>query len=426
MTQPAPSPALHAGFAFADVTPALGDPLGGVVTKEPRRTQHIRDRLFARALALALGDTRAVLVAVDILVITPELHAAAAARASLPLDALLVSASHTHSGLGAYWAPALPQRFMGPYEQVTFDRIAQAIADAATEALDDLAPARVQAASASVPGASLNRREPLGPIDSELQLVRFLRDERQPIDLWSFGAHPVIGCERAPNTATGDWPGEVTRRLQTQGAHALFFQGAVGGLSPLFPEFPLPFETHLRLVTDLLVTGVEAARAALVDLEPTRLSSRILRLSIPPSACRIVPPATLATRALELALLPARAWMAHRGREARPPSGDAPIHLIELGPIALLGTPCDLGVRVALALKSTLRSAGVRHPLVGSQCDAYVGYVHLPEDYAKTPPKPFRGIAYYENAMSLSGWDFGRRMVETVRESQVPSPISGW
>jgi hypothetical protein len=412
------APELRAGFGSADVTPALGDPLGGVVTKEPRRTQHIRDRLHARALALSRADARAVLVAVDILVVTPELHAAAAARAALPESALLISATHTHSGLGAYWSPPLPQRFMGPYDPAAFDRLAQAIADAATDALDDLAPASLHAATAAVTAASLNRREPLGPIDPELQLVRFARDGRQPIDLWSFGAHPVIGSELAPTTATGDWPGEVTRRLESTGAHAIFFQGAVGGLSPLFPEFPLPLETHLRLVSDLIAAGAQSARQSLEPLEPTRLDARILRLSLPAPGCHVLPPTSLGLRALELALLPARTWMSRRGREALPPSGTAPIHLIELGPVALLGTPCDLGVRVALALKSTLRAAGVRHPLVGSQCDAYVGYVHLPEDYARQPTKRFRDIAYYENAMSLSGWDFGQRLVDAVRDSQ--------
>ncbi|MCB9787971.1 MAG: neutral/alkaline non-lysosomal ceramidase N-terminal domain-containing protein [Deltaproteobacteria bacterium] len=412
------APALRAGYGSADVTPALGDPLGGVVTREPRRTQHIRDRLHARALALRLGETRAVLVAAEILVVTPELHAAASRLAGLTPSQLLISATHTHSGLGAYWAPPLPVRFMGPYDQAIFDRLAQAIADAAIEALDDLAPADIQAASTSVSGASANRREPLGPVDPELQLVRFERGGRQPIDLWSFGAHPVIGSELAPNTATGDWPGEVCRRLEAHGAHAIFFQGAVGGLSPLFPELPIPLETHLRLVSDLIETGVQRAREHLLGLEVTGLRARVLPLALPETACRVLPPAGVRDRLLEVALSPARAWVAHRAREARPPDGAAPVHLVELGPVALVGTPCDLGVRVALALKSTLRSAGVRHPLVGSQCDAYVGYVHLPEDYAQRPPKGFRQMGLYENAMSFSGWDLGARMVEAVRESQ--------
>ena len=80
------------------------------------------------------------------------------------------------------------------------------------------------------------------------------------------------------------------------------------------------------------------------------------------------------------------------------------------------GTPCDLGVSVALALKDALRDAGVRVAMVGSQCNDYVGYVHLPEDYQRLPEPGFRYLALYENAMSLSGWQLGQQFVDELRQ----------
>ncbi|MGM0575351.1 MAG: neutral/alkaline non-lysosomal ceramidase N-terminal domain-containing protein [Myxococcota bacterium] len=411
---------LQVGQASVDMTPAVGGPLAGSVTRHGRFSTAIHDRLHARAIHLVGPDEEITVLAADILVITPELHRAVAAEAGVSPERLLASATHTHSGPGGYWAHDLPQRFMGPYDEGTFRWLVERLAAAAKAARREVAPASVSAASNPVRAACNNRRRERGPVDPELTLVRFDVEGAAPVDLVAFGAHPVIGSETAPHLVTGDFPGAICARLEASGSRPLFFQGSVGGTSPLFPELPLPFESHLALMTDVLEGGVREAERA---LEPVRVEgprARIVEVPLPPVQCRVFPPEVPLSPVAEAATIPLRRWMRHRGEEALPADRRAPLHLVELGDVVLVGTPCDLGVTVGLEMKRLLRERGVRHPLPGSQVDAYVGYVHLPEDYARKPEKGYRFMAFYENAMSLSGWEIGRRFVEAVDRATIP------
>jgi hypothetical protein len=403
---------LRVGFARADVTPALGAPLSGVVSRRGRFADRVRDRLHARALHMRAGGVEATLCAVDLLLCTARLHEEVARRAGVARDSLLLSATHTHSGPGGYWDAGRGRLFMGPYDARAFGELAERIAHAVTEARRAHAPARLLGATGRVAGASANRRRLHGPTDPELTLLR-VETHEGAIDLVSFSAHPVIGCIREPHTVSADWPGELCARIEARGRRALFFQGAVGGLSPIFPEFPMRYDEHLDLMTTLLERGVERAEAALAPVCATPLEVRVVAVPAEPRCNVFAAPGAL-WRLADAASWPLRRYLATMARQARD-TPVAPLHLLRLGEAALLGTPCDLGVTVALALKRVLREAGVRLPAVGSQANAYVGYVHLPEDYARTPEPGFREMAYYENAMSLSGHDCGRRFVEAMR-----------
>ena len=239
----------------------------------------------------------------------------------------------------------------------------------------------------------------------------------------SFGSHPVIGSERELHTVTADYPGELCRRLEARGTRPLFVQGPVGALSPLFPEFPMRLDEHLDLVGTLLQRGHEAAEATL-EPAPGPLRAELLRLPLPPPRCSILP-GSLPFRSLgELATTPLRRRVEGIGRRARRTEPDAPLHLLGGGSWLVIGTPCDLGVGVALDLKRMARAAGIPFPVAASQCDGYVGYVLHRDAYDRVPERGFRALALYENAMSVAGWDLGARFVEAV-EAFLDGPPPG-
>jgi len=136
---------------------------------------------------------------------------------------------------------------------------------------------------------------------------------------------------------------------------------------------------------------------------------------VPDPSCSIVPRRELKWRLATAVTKPLSRWMERMAADGRC-SDHVSLPLIRLGEVAWLGTPCDLGVNVALALKSVLHRAGARFASVGSQCNGYVGYVHLPSDYQRIPEAGFRSLAYYENAMSLSGPHMGTTFVAAVRD----------
>ncbi len=407
---------LSVGHACVDITPAIGAPLAGETEWNGRFAERVRDPLHARALHLEIGASAATLVIADLLAIPAPLHLAVARAAEIAPESLLLAATHSHSATGGYWdGGPLVRYFMGRYQDSIFRELVTKLAGVAQAARAHTTPARLSGSRVALTGVNANRRRLLGPIDPDLTLLRFERESGRPIDLVSFSAHPVIGSERDRHAISADFPGELCRRIEERGREALFFQGAVGGMSPLFSEFPQPIDVHLALVGALLEDGVDRAEHTLAPLTHEPFEVRLEHIPLPPPTCRVFPATMRRGWLAEAATFPLRRLVENQARQARRGDPDAPLHLLRLGEAAWLGTPCDLGVSVALALKKALSERGVRLPLVGSQCDGYVGYVHLPDDYQHVPERGFREMGFYENAMSLSGWNLGADFVSAVR-----------
>ena len=67
-------------------------------------------RVYVRALALRSGDVRAIVVALDALLVSAELEEEVLRRAQLPpRTCLLLAATHTHSGPGGTWNNAIAE-----------------------------------------------------------------------------------------------------------------------------------------------------------------------------------------------------------------------------------------------------------------------------------------------------------------------------
>ncbi len=148
---PAPVPGgLLAGFGARDITPPPGVGMNAF-SADSRQAAGFRQRLYARAIVLEDDSgERVALVVADLGMVSLLLHRRVADRTlrsgtGIGADRLLLSATHTHSGPGNFFAAdgynANAGRFAGFDPVVTdflIDRIAGAIEDAAL----DLQPAR--------------------------------------------------------------------------------------------------------------------------------------------------------------------------------------------------------------------------------------------------------------------------------------------
>src|SRR4029079_6793909 len=116
-----------AGAATSNITPLLGTSLNGGM--QDRIAEHIHEELHARALLLDDGEQRLAIVVCDSCLVPRKLldlsKNLAHSFTSIPLDHMLISATHTHS------APPVPAAFQSEpdagYVQWMFARIADAI-----------------------------------------------------------------------------------------------------------------------------------------------------------------------------------------------------------------------------------------------------------------------------------------------------------
>jgi hypothetical protein len=382
--QPCPQ-CLHAGAARVTLPVPAGAPLAGYGALARRlllpdvldRHAHAfwfkpstgeRDPLAARALVLEADGRRVTWVAVDLLAVdrafTAEVERRLAAAGVRP-DALIVSASHTHSGPGAFVDSAV-------FGWLTLDRLDGAVREALLEAVVAAVreadagrrPARLGTASVSAPSAVRSR---LGQaLDPALAVLRVTDARDAPIALvWNYAIH---GTTLGPRNRrlSADVMGETSRRLeQALGAPALFVNGAVGDVSPA--------RHGERATGDLGADLAAAARAAWAQATP---AARVT-LSVG-SRTAVLPSPWLSARNCLRGWAPAALTVPLGSVLPR----EATFTAVAVGDTGFVTFPGELQTSLGVGIK---RAAGahLRHALVAGLSNDYLGYFVTAADYQR-------------------------------------------
>jgi hypothetical protein len=148
---------MRLGFAKTDVTPRVGVELCGFGPFINRHSIGVRDRLWSRAMAVEMGEKRAVVISNDLVMLelatVTRIRELIGAQTGLPPEAIMVHCTHTHSG------PNTSSMLNGwgvldhPYMEV----LPQKIAAAAVQALANLQEATLSYAEVPCEGIGLNR-----------------------------------------------------------------------------------------------------------------------------------------------------------------------------------------------------------------------------------------------------------------------------
>jgi neutral ceramidase len=226
-TLAAESAQLQAGAARVDVTPAA-DAL-------PANYRGINDPVYARAIVLDNGTTRAALVSLDAggipTALAQEVAGRVEAELGIPATQFLFGATHTHS---------VPRQSAPDYA----DRIVQSVRDAA----ERLQPARM-AWGTGVSYININRTmvNPQtglwdegpnyeGPSDKTVAVLSFDTLAGEPIAVYyNYAVHAVISGQL--DEVSGDIPGASSRYIEESlggDAVALWSLGAAGDQNPIF------------------------------------------------------------------------------------------------------------------------------------------------------------------------------------------------
>lgn len=247
--------------------------------------------LWVTALALSDNTTTAVILDVDVQILTNEradqIRNAVGQMTGLPFENIRACATHTHSGPVPYksWIEK-------GYEMVEpwFENLARWSAEAAKDAITSLQPVLVQARRGEC-HINSNRRcvtpsgerflgvNPDGPCDHEVLVVRLdpisegevtrrpgqsqprvTRPSDEPVaTLVNYACHGTV-MGPANRLITPDFPGPMKRVVETAlGGKCLFLQGAAGDQGPV-----QGFQADTKVYRDLgAVLGHEVAKVAL-------------------------------------------------------------------------------------------------------------------------------------------------------------------
>lgn len=241
-----------AGAAAVDLRIPAGTPLAGygslarrlvvpdVLDRQPhafwfKPHEGQLDPLRARAVVLEGGGRRIVWIAADLVAVDRLLTATVGERLAAgglgPAD-VVVSASHTHSGPGAFLHASLLGAVSVDREDPDVRQaVIAALVDAGLQAYRARVPARVGAAVRTGPDLTVGR---IGlPVDRDLAVVRIESESGRPIAvLWNYAIHgTMLGARNL--RFSGDVTGLASLALERALAvPALFVNGAVGDVSP--------------------------------------------------------------------------------------------------------------------------------------------------------------------------------------------------
>jgi len=200
-----------------------------------RPSTGVHDPLRVRALALESAGLRVLWLSVDLVGVDPTLVSelrARLGRSDAPSPVLILSASHTHSGPGAYAESAFWGFLAADRESPAVRRsILDGMESAAREALRRRVPARVAAGKATVTGIAMSRLDQ--PLDPELGVLKVTGVDGRSIALvWNYAIHgTALGLGNSQ--VSGDLMGEASAQLEREtGVPALFVNGAAGDVSP--------------------------------------------------------------------------------------------------------------------------------------------------------------------------------------------------
>jgi len=380
-----------AGVAFEPLELPRGVPLAGYSRRKGRPSHGEHDPVGVRALVMQDQDTTAALVSADLLIVDERLIEAIRRRLleeGLPAPlVLLVAATHTHSGPGAYGRRFLEKLSLGHFDPQVFDAIARAVSRSIRLAYERRGPVRIAYRIGKTTNLVVNRVEPSGPVDDDVVVVALYRPQaREPFAaLVGFAAHPTtLGAWNDQRSA--DYPGVVVREIERRmpGTTALFVTGAVGDQAPVASGDG--FERAERL-------GLPLAQQAAALLEaPQPVSPHAVQAvqehwALPPARVRL-------SRRIALP-----GWISRQLVD-----DEATLSLVAIGTTAFIGVPCDLAASLGHTLKAAARSRGFLPVIVGFTND-YIGYC--------VPEALYQSDAY-EAMMAFNGPRAGELLVERL------------
>lgn len=400
----------EAGWARVDMTPTEPVPLAGYTHLSDRMSNGIHDPVFVRAVVVRQdGGPALALVMYDLVIVTEDIYQGLRERLSDTGLTVMSAATHTHSSFGGFWHSMLGRAFLGRFRPGVLESLIDLGERAVRDALDHVGPATLSTGIRKIPGLNGNRRDHDGPLDEELHVVTLSRQDSKAI-LFSYPGHPVISAERDHNVVSADFPGLAIRKIEDQFDFAMYLPGALGGVDVRFPSETVSIDDNLEMMAAPIAhTAMQVARDGGTLAQGRSVMSysiRELRFDRPNIRWSYDDDRKPFDFVLD----------AVANRLARPVPRVARIEGFRLGDIAVVGFPCDLGIGLSLRVKQFGRELGLKGVVTMSQSGGCVGYVHLPDDYRKTPADQGDAIQMgrYENAMNFFGRQTGVRFLEAA------------
>jgi neutral ceramidase len=411
----------RAGAATSNITPKTGTSING--NMQDTKIKGIHDETHARCIVLDDGQTRLAIVVSDLCMISREVLDEAKRRASevtkIPVENMMMSATHTHSGGTACSV------FQSDPDEDYVKFLSERIADAVIRANNKLTPARIGWGVGYEPTQVFNRRwkmkpgtpiinpfgktdqvkmnpgignpnnlEPAGPTDPEVPVISIQSPEGRPIALLAnYSLHYVGGT--GAGEVSADYYGMFANRMQQMlGANeydtpfvAMMSNGTSGNINNVnFGGPPLkPFSPYEKMRTVANVVAAEAYKVYqnIQYKDWISLSSQQTEISLgvrKPAPDELVRAKDIISKAKKPVMTSMEEIYARETMLIKdyPEQFSVILQAFRIGDLAITAVPCEVFVEIGLDIK---KKSPFKPTFSISLANGYNGYLPTPEHH---------------------------------------------
>lgn len=365
---------VYVGFGKKSITPVLHGneddpsigkfveiPLAGYGAREGAPATGIHDSLFVKTVAVKVGEETIVFVGSDLLIMPPEVSKKSGSyifeKLGLGRGNIFYSATHTHSGVGAWSAGKVGEMFGGAYSPTVVEWLSAQVSKAIEEAVLDLRQGSIGSGNFHAMDFVRNRLVgEKGKVNSDFMIVMASQNEGKTAVLGSFDAHATtLGSWNLETSA--DYPGYWQRKMEKSGFDmAVFFAGSVGSHSYISQGDRFD---KSRYIGEALADSVVKYSQQVEMKDTIDLSTMTLNLEIPEFQVRISD---------GMRLNP------YISNKLFPDVGEVYLQTLRLDNLIWATAPSDFSGETAMVYKNAMHKKGYR-AMVTSFNGAYTGYI---------------------------------------------------
>jgi hypothetical protein len=403
-----------ASVARVDLTPPLEMKfaLGGYGERMNKSAIGIHDKIWAKAVALKKGDTKYVIITLDVLGLPPNVKLQllkALSEKGWDKKNMLLLPSHSHASLemaALNDKNNLNSPQIGVFHPELLNFVIDKLSELVNEVDKNYQEVKIGTNSMQVEGMNRNRRgDP--DVDKELTVTRIDTKKGDPMAvLVNWTAHPTFMGEK-DMMVSGGWPGYLQRGLEKKigkGVNALYFNGAEGDQSPIGIGGKSHYEKAEKYGEEMFDKAFQVYKSIKPDSKVV-FDYNYLKINLPK---RKVHPSFMETGGAEYNLTP-EALNAVLHVMAPENTG---IASVRIGDLLLIGAPGELAAGLGLQIKNKLKEKGIKHPVIGGFANEWISYILSADQY--------NNGAGYESSVSFYGEGLGDVIVKGMTKVAVP------
>ncbi|MBT0809999.1 neutral/alkaline non-lysosomal ceramidase N-terminal domain-containing protein [Litoribacter ruber] len=224
---------LLGGWGKANMTPPQAVDLVGYKPRGPY--EFVQDSSYVKSILISNNHLTIAFLNYELLIVHPHLAKAvksAIDEKNLPIDQVVFSATHTHSGMGGYIPGIMGKLAFGGYDEEVVDHMVNSSLKAINIAMEAMDTLNIGFKKTPLPEGVNNRLVEKGITDPYLRQLVIEKTSGQKATLLTYTAH-ATGIHSGFMGLSGDYPFYLMEALEEDRYEmALFSSGAVGSHSP--------------------------------------------------------------------------------------------------------------------------------------------------------------------------------------------------